>query len=221
VGVLVTVIVVLLLATAVVVISRRGDDDGDGARVSSGEQANRQAGLELPAVPEGFDLFADHDGSFALVVPDGWETVLMDSESVRRARDRLEDDEPEVAEALATVERVVGDRGQAFAAELDDEDGFVANLNLLLVPRSSGSLAELAESDRLGLEQAGAQVGDARAVRIGDRQGLIVDVIVPSPTRTITERQLYIASGYRVYVLTVVGVDADVAQTVVESLRVP
>ena len=154
-------------------------------------------------------------------MPDGWETVLLDSESVRRARTGSRTTTPEVAGALATVERIVGDRGQAFAAELDDEDGFVANLNLLLAPRSSGSLAELAKSDRLGLEQAGAQVGDARAVRIGDRQGLIVDITVPSPTGTITERQLYIASGYRVYVLTIVGVDADVAQTVVESLRVP
>ena len=69
-------------------------------------------------------------------------------------------------------------------------------------------------------------IGDApyvstssEAIRSGAKSGWSRSI--PIIVGTITERQLYVASGYRVYVLTIVGVDADVAQTVVESLRVP
>ena len=219
-AVLVAIIAVLSLTTLLVVL--RGDgDDGDGLRAGGGGTVEEQAGLRLPKVPEGYDLFADQDGSFAFVVPDGWETILLEDESVRRARDRLEDDDPAIAGALDSVVRLVGDNGQAFAAEIGDADGFIANLNLLLAPRGSGTLQELAASGRLGLEKAGVQVGQPRTVTIGDRAGLVVELGIDGPNGRIDEQQLYLASGYRVYVLTVAGVDATTTQKIFESLRVP
>jgi hypothetical protein len=215
------VIAVLGLAGLALVRDVGDDDPGFIAATPSSLPADPPGGIEPAEVAEGFEPFVDHDGSFALSVPVGWETVPLDDATVGRARDRLEDENPRVAASLEQIDRIVADRGLAFAAEPDDQDGFVANLNLLVVPRSTEPLIDTAAAGRAELEAQGFRVGDPQAVEIGERSGLIAAIELDTPTGTIVERQLYLASGYRVYVLTVAGVDASTADRIVGSLRVP
>jgi hypothetical protein len=220
VAVVLAVVIVALGVMGAVLLGTRGDDTAS-TTVPAGSGVARGPALDLPEVPEGYQLFADGDGSFALVVPRGWETVSLDDTSVRRARDRLEDDNPAVAAALVQAVELVGDRGLAFAAEPSGDDGFVANVNLLLGPRSTESLAGIAAAGRAELERLGAQVSDPRAVAIGDRPALVVEIQFPTPDGPVPEHQVYVASGYRFYALTIAGADRATAEAILASLRVP
>jgi hypothetical protein len=219
----VVVAVVLVLAIAVlggtalfVGVTRGGDDDRSVDAASNGSGGRPQ--LERPEVPEGFQLFADTDGSFAFVVPDGWHEVLLDPTSVRRARARLDDEDPPVAAALAAADRQLADiGGLAFAAESHDRDGSIANVTLVLTPRSTQSLDRIAAEGRAQIEASGGTVSDPRPVTIGDRQGLVADVSHSG----VSLQQLYLVSGYRIYLLTLTGVDPATAQRITASLRVP
>ena len=187
VAVLVAIIVVLLARDRVRRVSSVGeDDDGDGPsrpRRASREPAGRaRAARRCPRATTCSPTMTDRSPSSC---PTGGRRFSWTTSPCGGPVTGSRTTNPTVAGALATVDAARRrSSGQAFAAELDDADGFVANLNLLLAPRSSGTLAELAESDRLGLEQAGAQVGAARAVTIGDRHGLVVDSVDHVPARS-------------------------------------
>jgi hypothetical protein len=216
----VVALVVVLATTAVLLVGGRNGDEAIPA-TTVGADDDRIGGLELPDVPDGYQLFRGPDSSFALVVPSGWETVLLEEDAVRRATDRLGAEHPETAAALLQAAQTVGDRGKAFAAEVDDDDGFVANLNLLQVPRPSGSLASLLDADRATLEQMGFAIGQPEPVAVGGLSALLVPMRMDLPTGPVASQQLYLASGYRAYVLTVSGMDDRTARTVLRSLRVP
>jgi hypothetical protein len=217
--VLVGVIVVLALAALFLVGTTRGDD-GSAPSPATNDGKGRPS-LKRPTVPDGYELFEDTDGSFALVVPDGWETILLDDASVHRAQARLEDENPRLAAALDVTVKAVGGGGLGFAAEPADTDGFVANMNLLLAPRSNESLADVAVAGKARLEASGVTVGQPVAVTVGDRPALIVDYTAPTPAGPASVEQLYVASGYRVYILTVSGASPTTTHTIVKSLRVP
>src|SRR3954454_21094800 len=215
------VVIVLLGATALFVgVTRNGGGNGT-VQADSGDGSGRPA-LKRPKVLEGYRLFADSDGSFALVVPDGWQTALLAPTSVRRARDRLDDEDPPVAAALATVDRQLTDRGGlAFAAEPHDTDGSLANLNLILTPRSTESLAQIAAEGKAQIEARGGRVEGTRAVTIGDREALISDITFETGHGPTIQHQVYVVSGFRIYLLTISGADATTARHITASLRVP
>jgi hypothetical protein len=173
-------------------------------------------------VPQGYQLFADSDGSFAFVVPDGWQTVLLDPASVRRARARLDDEDPPVAAALGAAARDLADiGGLAFAAESHDVDGSLAHVTLVLTPRSTESLSQIAAEGKATIEAGGGTVSSSRAVTIGDREALIEDVTFDTAQAPSTQQLVYVVSGFRIYLLTMRGVDATAARHIAASLRVP
>jgi hypothetical protein len=221
VAVALALVIVMLGGTALYVgITGRGDG-ADTTAPSAGDGSGRPA-LKRPKVPEGYQLFADSDGSFAFVVPDGWQTVLLDPTSVRRARARLDDEDPPVAAALGAADRQLADSGGlAFAAESHDADGSLAHVTLVLTPRSTESLTQIAAEGTAAVEAGGGTVRSTRAVTIGDREGLIADVAFEREQGPTTQQLVYVVSGFRIYLLTMDGVDASTAQHIAASLRVP
>jgi hypothetical protein len=213
--------VAILAVGALMFVGTTGDGDTTSSALSSTTVAGGPAGLTRPKVPEGFELFADSDGSFAFVVPEGWETVMLDKTSLRRARDRLEEEHPQFAESIGRVEPLVAAGGMAFASELEAPDGFLANVNLLRASRTSESISDIAASGRLQLEARGSHVLTTTPATVGQRTGVIFEYQIATPLGPTMGYQLYVASGYRVYALTVSGLTSQSARTIIQSLRVP
>jgi hypothetical protein len=215
-------LVIVMLGGTVLYVGITGRGDGPSTTAPSSGDGSGRPPLKRPKVPEGYQLFADSDGSFAFVVPDGWQTVLLDPTSVRRARARLDDEDPPVAAALGTADRQLADSGGlAFAAESHDVDGSLAHVTLVLTPRSTESLSQIAAEGTAAVEASGGSVQSSRAVTIGDREGVIANVTLDTDQGPTTHELVYVVSGFRIYLLSLDGVDATTARHIAASLRVP
>jgi hypothetical protein len=158
-------------------------------------------------LPEGFTKFDDPDGAFALGLPPSWVTVPLDAADLDGAGGRVSDD-PTIAKAIDDAIAQAAGNIVFFAVDgADNEDPFVANLNILSFEAPATDQAQLLEQINLvvkpQLEGLGVTGFVAEAYDSNDLIGAAVTYSSP-PGATVAAKglQFYLADDDTVWVLT-------------------
>lgn len=189
-----------------------GSDDGE----ESGSPATTARATTTEAtVPAGYVEFADPETGFSAAIPQDWDQVPLNAETLRRQAEAVRPQNPKLAETLDAAQGLIAGGGRLFAIHPERS----SNVNLIVTDAQGAELEDIPEPAVSELRRRGAIIESQERATLGGEDAVKVTMKFPvTATETVEEVQYYVIKRGKAFILTLTGRDPAL-DVIVESVR--
>ena len=172
--------------------------------------------------PAGFTVYGDGKNGFAIAYPSEWRRVPLadDLDVYNRTANSMRLENPKLADALV-IGRSVALSGGAFMA-VDNEGTSIANLTVDKAKEKT--VEEVARKVTEALLAKGATEVTATNVTVAGTPAIRLSYKLPvttdAGTVTTSQTQYYVLKSGKTYILTVIGDDPALPNTIAETIAI-
>jgi hypothetical protein len=177
-----------------------GSDSDDKSSDDSTEEAPQTA----RTVPAGYIDVKDAETGLSLAVPEDWQQVPLNAETLRQQADAVRQTNPKLAETLDSAQGLIGGGGKVFAIHPDGK----SNVNLIVTNAEGAKLDDVPGPAVRELRNRGATIESQERTTLGGEDAVKVTMKFPvSAEESVDEVQYYVIKRERAYILTLTGKD--------------
>ena len=182
--------------------------DSDSDESSTEERPAETSAETTPqterTVPAGYIDVKDAETGVSVAVPQDWQQVPLNAETLRQQADAVRTENPKLAETLDSAEALIGGGGKLFAIHPDGD----SNVNLIVTDSEGAKLEDIPGPAVRELRSRGATIESQERTKLGAEDAVKVTMKFPvSASQTVDEVQYYVIKRGRAYILTLTGRD--------------
>lgn len=188
-----------------------GGSDSDEGKSSKGTTAGRER-----SVPAGYIDVKDAETGFSVAIPQDWQQVPLNADTLRRQADAVRPQNAKLAETLDSAQNLIGTGGKLFAIHPDGS----SNVNLIVTDSEGAKLEDIPGPAVRELRSRGATVQSQERTKLGEEDAVKVTMKFPvTPQETVDEVQYYVIKRGKAFILTLTGRDPAL-DTIAQSIRI-
>jgi hypothetical protein len=181
-----------------------GSDSDDNASERSSEQTTATRARPERTVPAGYIDVKDSETGVSVAVPQDWQQVPLNAETLRQQAEAVRRENPKLAETLDSAQGLIGGGGKLFAIHPDGN----SNVNLIVTDAAGAKLEDIPGPAVRELRSRGATVESQERTTLGGEDAVKVTMKFPvNAEQTVDEVQYYVIKRGRAYILTLTGRD--------------
>ncbi len=189
------------LAIVLGLVGCGGSDDGEEGRSDGGTAKPATTAVTIPA---GYIEVKDAEAGFTVAIPQDWQQVPLNAETLRRQAEAVRSQNPKLAETLAAAQGLIGGGGKLFAIHPDGS----SNVNLIVTDSEGAQLEDIPGPAVRELRNRGATIESQERTRLGGENAVKVTMKFPvTAQETVDEVQYYAIKRGKAFILTLTGHD--------------
>lgn len=182
--------------------------DSDSDESSTEERPTERSAETTPrtarTVPAGYIDVKDAETRVSLAVPQDWQQVPLNAETLRQQADAVRAENPKLAETLDSAQGLIGGGGKVFAIHPDGN----SNVNLIVTDAEGAKLEDIPGPAVRELRNRGATIESQERTKLNGEDAVKVTMKFPvTAQESVDEVQYYVIKGGRAYILTLTGHD--------------
>ncbi|HEX2192466.1 MAG TPA: hypothetical protein VHH09_04675 [Acidimicrobiales bacterium] len=202
----------MALAVVLGLVGCGGSDDGEESSSDGGAGGSATTQATIPA---GYIEVKDAGAGFAVAVPQDWQQIPLNAETLRRQADAVRAQNPKLAETLAAAQGLIGGGGKLFAIHPDGS----SNVNLIVTDSGGAQLEDIPGPAIRELRSRGATIESQERTSLGGEDAVKVTMKFPvTAQETVHEVQYYAVKRGKAFILTLTGHDPAL-EVIAQSLH--
>ena len=189
------------LAVVLGLVGCGGSDEGEE---SSSEGGTAGSVTTQATIPAGYIDVKDAETGVSVAVPQDWQQVPLNAETLRRQAEAVRAQNPKLAETLAAAQGLIGGGGKLFAIHPDGS----SNVNLIVTDSGGAQLEDIPGPAVRELRSRGATIESQERTSLGGEDAVKVTMKFPvTAQETVDEVQYYAVKRGKAFILTLTGHD--------------